>query len=76
MVSVIRAALYHFTEGVNQTVAFEHTMHCLDSLRQEVMCHADAELLCSEDGKVWGDGQVRTCGDWERVKVWTAENRI
>ncbi|KAF2740757.1 hypothetical protein EJ04DRAFT_572062 [Polyplosphaeria fusca] len=72
--SVIRAALYHFQEGVEQTVPMKHTMHCIDSLRQKVMCHADSELLYSEDGKVWGDGQVSECQSWDKVWDWTAAN--
>ncbi|KAF2790299.1 hypothetical protein K505DRAFT_220508, partial [Melanomma pulvis-pyrius CBS 109.77] len=72
--SVIRAALYHFAEGTPQTVPMMHTLHCLDSLRQEVMCHADGTLLYTEDGKVFGDGQVRECGDWEGLREWTVEN--
>jgi len=74
--SVIRAALYHFSEGVDQTVPLVHTLHCLDSLRQEVMCHADSDLLYTEDGKIFGDGQVRECKDWDKLRSWTEHRKI
>ena len=40
------------------------------------MCRADDALLYTEDGKVFGDGQVRVCRDWEALRAWTVENRI
>jgi hypothetical protein len=74
--TVIRAALYHFSEGVEQTVPLPHVLHCLDSLRQDVLCHADDELLYTEDGKVFGDGQVRECRDMAALREWTERNKI
>jgi hypothetical protein len=74
--SVIRAALYHFKEGVPQTVPIMHTLHCLDSLRQDTMCHADKTLLYTENGKVFGDGQVRECRDWDKLNEWIGRHHI
>lgn len=74
--TVIRAALYHFSENMTQTVPLAHTLHCLDSLRQEVMCHADDDLLYTDDGKIFGDGQVRQCRDWDGLREWTERNKI
>jgi hypothetical protein len=74
--SVIRAALYHFQEGVPQTVPLMHTLHCLDSLRQDTMCHADKTLLYTENGKVFGDGQVRECRDWDKLNEWIGRHHI
>ncbi|KAF2832203.1 hypothetical protein CC86DRAFT_366075 [Ophiobolus disseminans] len=74
--SVIRAALYHFQEGVPQTVPIQHTLHCLDSLRQDTMCHAEKTLLYTENGKVFGDGQVRECRDWDALNDWIARHHI
>lgn len=68
--SVIRSALYKFSEGRNEEVKWEHTIHCLDSLRQSTMCRADDTLLYTEDGNVFGDGQVRECRDWEKLREW------
>ncbi|KAF2192971.1 hypothetical protein K469DRAFT_714992 [Zopfia rhizophila CBS 207.26] len=68
--SVIRAALYHFKEQHVQKVKWDHTIHCLDSLRQSVMCRADDTLLYTEDGNVFGDGQVRRCRDWKGLQEW------
>jgi hypothetical protein len=72
--SVIRAALYHFQEDVPQTVPIMHTLHCLDSLRQDTMCQADKTLLYTDNGKVFGDGQVRECRDWEALNEWIGQH--
>ncbi|KAH8692478.1 hypothetical protein GQ44DRAFT_635813, partial [Phaeosphaeriaceae sp. PMI808] len=74
--TIVRAALYHFSEGIEQTVPLVHTLHCLNSLRQDVMCHADNDLLYTDDGKVFGDGQVRTCHDWDALEEWTVAHKI
>lgn len=71
--SVIRSALYKFKEGREKEVKWEHTIHCLDSLRQSAMCRADDTLLYTEDGNVFGDGQVRECRDWERLQEWVVQ---
>jgi hypothetical protein len=71
--SVIRSALYKYSEGRDKEVKWDHTIHCLDSLRQNAMCRADDTLLYTEDGNVFGDGQVRECRDWERLREWAEE---
>jgi hypothetical protein len=72
--TVVRAALYHFRENVQQTVPWKHVSHCLDSLRQVVMCNRDDALLYTEDGNVFGDGQVHQCRDWDSLQQWVAQH--
>ncbi|MCJ1411178.1 hypothetical protein MMC19_005266 [Ptychographa xylographoides] len=75
--SVIRAALYHYHEKDAQTVEWMHMMHCVDSLRQAVMCRADDTLLYTNgNGTVgvsqqFGDGQLRSCRDLTVLRLWT-----
>jgi hypothetical protein len=40
------------------------------------MCHADSGLLYTEDGKIFGDGQVRECKDWDKLRTWTEQWKI
>ncbi|MCJ1434308.1 hypothetical protein MMC27_003675 [Xylographa pallens] len=80
--SVLRAALYHYHEGATQTVEWMHMVHCVDSLRQALMCSADDTLLYTNgNGTVgvsqkFGDGQLRVCRDWEALRTWTEGHRL
>lgn len=51
-----------------------HIAHCLDTIRQDVMCHADDTPMptINERHKI-GDGQVRMCKDWGALVAWTQE---
>ncbi|ORY10110.1 hypothetical protein BCR34DRAFT_464401, partial [Clohesyomyces aquaticus] len=76
--TVIRSTLYKYKEGRVQgdgdgDVKWDHAVHCLDSLRQAVMCRADDTLLATRDGNVFGDGQERVCRDWEGLRGWVEE---
>jgi len=33
------------------------------------MCHEDDDLLHMDDGKAFGDEQVRECRDWEALRA-------
>lgn len=37
------------------------------------MCNMDATLLYTEDGIIFGDGQVHECRDWDAMIAWTAK---
>lgn len=56
------------------TVAPSHFGHCLESLRQDMMCLADDTPMPTID-KVHqiGNGQVRQCRDWDALVAWTQE---
>ncbi|KAK4233593.1 hypothetical protein C8A03DRAFT_19366, partial [Achaetomium macrosporum] len=51
--------------------------HCLDYLRQSLMCNADVTLedLDFGEGKALGSvtgwGTQHMCRDWERLRYWT-----
>ncbi|GAW16738.1 hypothetical protein ANO14919_061750 [Xylariales sp. No.14919] len=74
--AIIRSVVYHLKDGVKPGVPFMHVTHCLDSLRQSAMCHADDTLLYTEDSHTYGDGQPRMCRDWNALERWTKEHRI
>lgn len=49
-----------------------HIHHCLDYLRQSIMCHADANLepIDMTLGGVKGFGSPRKCRDSNKLKEW------
>ncbi|KAI1818232.1 hypothetical protein GGS20DRAFT_529074 [Poronia punctata] len=49
-----------------------HIRHCIDYLRQSLLCHADTNLepIDFDLGGVKGFGSARRCRDVERVKEW------
>ncbi|CAI6337602.1 unnamed protein product [Periconia digitata] len=71
---VIRKALVsnHFKE--NHNFSFDHLLHCLDGLRQDVLCIADDTPMPAESAYHVGSGQVRRCRDWNKLKEWASES--
>lgn len=54
-----------------QSLHFAHLNHCLDSLRQEIICNADDTPRYSglgQDGT--GNNQHRMCKDWRKLEDW------
>lgn len=47
-----------------------HILHCLDSLRQDVMCIVDDTPMPAERLHHAENGQVRRCRNWEKMKIW------
>lgn len=52
-----------------------HIRHCIDLLRQNLMCHADltVEIKDTELNGVHGFGTEHTCLDWNGLLAWTKE---
>lgn len=48
-----------------------HVRHCIDLLRQSLMCLADTTVEVKDDarGGVRGFGVEHQCGDWEELGV-------
>lgn len=59
-----------------QRIAFSHILHCLDQLRQDVVCNADdtPRYAGLQDPPGTGAGQVRMCRDWGKLEAWAREN--
>ncbi|CAG8955510.1 hypothetical protein HYFRA_00009461 [Hymenoscyphus fraxineus] len=54
----------------------EHDMHCLDSLREYVMCNPDDTLLWTNGHGDVGHGQNKKCQDWDALRQWAGERTI
>ncbi|MCJ1377244.1 hypothetical protein MMC17_000336 [Xylographa soralifera] len=68
---VIALTLDELRRGKPIRRPFKHSVHCLDALRQDVLCDADdtPRWTGSGDG-MSGVGQVRHCKDWSRLEAW------
>ncbi|KAI6093647.1 hypothetical protein F4821DRAFT_3110 [Hypoxylon rubiginosum] len=56
----------------DQTVAPRHIRHCIDYLRQSLMCHADTNLeaIDADLGGTRGHGSSRKCRNFSQVTEW------
>lgn len=67
---LIRKAIVSKHNGRNQSFDLDHIYHCLDGLRQDIMCTADDTPMPAPIAHRVGDGQVRYCRDWEKLVAW------
>jgi len=51
---------------------YQHVVHCMDMLRQDILCNADDTPLFSSPGakKDAGNGQNRLCRSWDKLTTW------
>lgn len=48
-----------------------HIVHCLDSLRSDIICVADdTPRYLTKNGLGDGEGQQRICRDWSQLEAW------
>ncbi|KAI1196273.1 hypothetical protein F5X97DRAFT_344942 [Nemania serpens] len=66
----------NYTEtGVPNRIAASHALHCLDQLRQDVICHADdTPRYAWTQPPGTGFNQVRMCRDWSKLEKWATEH--
>ena len=52
-----------------------HMRHCIDLLRQTLMCHADTtvEVVDEKINGVHGFRTEHQCGNWQQLIDWTSE---
>ena len=55
-----------------QTRRFEHVLHCMEALRQDIICNADDTPRYTTISKEpeSGVGQARMCRDWGKLERW------
>lgn len=72
----IRQAILEFDQGLSRTEPTEHILHCLDALRQDVLCYADdtPRYTGFQPSGRSGTGQFRQCRDWSRLEAWAQQN--
>ncbi|OAL37127.1 hypothetical protein AYO20_03605 [Fonsecaea nubica] len=59
---------------VSEMISPRHISHCVDLLRQALMCQPDLTVeVKDERGGVTGFGTVHQCKDWAQLMAWMAE---
>lgn len=71
-VKYIRKAITVKHYGGNQTFDFHHINHCLNGLRQDIMCAADDTPMPALAEHI-GAGQVRKCRNWNKMTAWAIQ---
>ncbi|KAF2197264.1 hypothetical protein GQ43DRAFT_216034 [Delitschia confertaspora ATCC 74209] len=67
---LIRKAIINPSNLSEQRINLDHVFHCLDGLRQDIMCTADDTPMPAASPGVVGDGQLRLCRDWDKMVAW------
>lgn len=68
----VHISLMEFALGERQSRRFEHVLHCMEALRQDIICNADdtPRYTTADQVPESGVGQVRMCRDWDRLEAW------
>lgn len=62
--------------GKKPKVSYHYMKHCLDLLRQDIMCNADENMDFTaghRDNFLSGENQPRECRDWNKLHAWFKE---
>ncbi|KAL8882370.1 MAG: hypothetical protein Q9192_007594 [Flavoplaca navasiana] len=68
----IQRSFTELADGIPPTYPMPHVMHCLDVLRDDVLCHADdtPRYTTTTQKPESGMGQMRQCRDWSKLEEW------
>ncbi|KAF2475867.1 uncharacterized protein BDR25DRAFT_339835 [Lindgomyces ingoldianus] len=69
---LIRKAIVSTQRGEKHELTIEHILHCLDGLRQDIMCTADDTPMPAPKSHNIGDGQIRRCRNWDKMIAWAS----
>jgi len=74
-IKTVHTSLMEFKLSKQQTYPFEHILHCMDSLRLEIICTADDTPRYHNRNGSMGTavGQHRQCRDWSKLESWVQE---
>ncbi|KAI9845205.1 MAG: hypothetical protein M1838_001823 [Thelocarpon superellum] len=81
--NMVRQAMYATVQypGDHELLGMEHIDHCIDTIRQNLMCNADVSVLVWE----WDESSKRTkeiaqiahtCRDRDKIRQWGMDNRL
>ncbi|KAF7873929.1 hypothetical protein EAF04_002601 [Stromatinia cepivora] len=79
---VIRAVSLDFFDGRLPSKSYEHIVHCLNVLREEIMCNADdtprytgpLNAQLGSKHPYSGIGQTKMCNDWGKLESFALEH--
>ena len=68
--------LYQLNPNRTEEDAFtKHTLHCIDYLRQALICHADMTLVSTGKDLEFDHAPPRQCRDFDAVLGWVMDRR-
>ncbi|RCI10835.1 hypothetical protein L249_5245 [Ophiocordyceps polyrhachis-furcata BCC 54312] len=75
---MLRRVVWHDRYNVSVVEMRDHADHCIEDIRQSLMCHADLSVVTFDwlprRRKPWPNFHVeQTCVDWHRLDGWAAE---
>ncbi|KAL5117130.1 hypothetical protein ACEQ8H_004955 [Pleosporales sp. CAS-2024a] len=70
---LIHKAISSKHTNATQTFDLRHIYHCIDGLRQDIMCMADDTPMPAPARHHVGDGQIRQCRNWTQMINWAME---
>ncbi|PHH72496.1 hypothetical protein CDD80_4502 [Ophiocordyceps camponoti-rufipedis] len=75
---MLRQVLWHDAYNVSIKAMRGHADHCIDDIRQSLMCHADLSVVTFDwlpgRRRPWPDFRLeQTCVDWGALDGWAAE---
>lgn len=70
---LLRRAIVANQRNQKQLISYDHLFHCLDGLRQDIMCVADDTPMPAAKTHHIGDGQIRLCRDWNKLLAWSIQ---
>lgn len=72
--TIMRKTFYQLARNETLSYPSKHASHCFDAIRQHVMCVADDTPLYTWGQSIAGDGQLRKCRNWDKLRDWAGEN--
>lgn len=64
----------HYQQNLPQPRSFLHVQHCLDTLREDVLCNADDTPRASGSDDYSGPVQLRQCRDFSKLEAWAKDH--
>ena len=68
-------------DGEDELFGYTHIDHCVDSIRQSLMCSADISPLVWQWKEEFQETKIRadivhTCRDFESIRQWAVEHQL
>jgi len=70
---VIREWVNEADRGLEHSEEVEHLYHCIDAIRQDILCYADDTPRYLDHKHVTGIGQERQCRSWGQLEDWAKQ---
>ncbi|KAG4442849.1 hypothetical protein IFR05_001645 [Cadophora sp. M221] len=71
----IRTSVFQSQAQENQSEPYAHVMHCIDQIRQTIMCNINTPLVPMSGPKEFIDGHYHVCKDYSDVFEWASQQR-